>query len=429
MLSLKPEYRGACPSDKENYTYGLSDNGMNLDGSQNKELPEEIVIPAMVEDIPVTGYAYAMFINNKRIKRLVLHPGIKEIPGYFVYGTWNLKEVVGTENVELVNKYAFAASGIRAAIFPALKTLSGTHQFRRCTNLAVADLGGAVTEIPAYCFDWCEKLYEIRNGQSIRKIGECGFYGTLRLKHLPFLPFVTEISDCGLLVSRVDVGQVSPDCRVGAWATAKAFQGEDYWTEPGKNATPCNTPLRSTFHQDDPRWVDKTIGNTERTWDTGCLLVCAAMAYSIFEGKDLSSPEEFTDAVYAADPSLKDVDTGNIIDGIERYLEAVGYDVVRYAEFNTANLQAMYDALAEGALVINRCLAGTSKTADGWIASNHDVLIHGINAEGEVLCVEPSAPNSFLGVYEAVTYAMPIQNRNRAAEGTDKDFFWIVRKN
>ena len=121
--------------------------------------------------------------------------------------------------------------------------------------------------------------------------------------------------------------------------------------------------------------------------------------------------------------------TGNIIDGIERYLEAVGYDVVRYAEFNTANLQAMYDALAEGALVINRCLAGTNKTADGWIASNHDVLIHGINAEGEVLCVEPSAPNSVLGAYEALTYAMPIQNRNRAAEGTDKDWFWIVRKN
>lgn len=428
VISLKPEYRGASPSDTANYTYALSDNGKGRDGSQNKELPEEIVIPETVRGIPVTAYAYAMFINNKRVKRLVLLPGVKVLPGYFCYGTWNLEAVTGTENVETLDKYAFATSGIRAANFPALKTFSSAYQFRRCTNLAVADLGGVVTEIPARCFEGCEKLYEIRNGQSIRKIGECGLYFTLRLKQLPFLPSVTEISDCGLLVSRVDVSQVSSDCKVGTWSTAKAFYGEDYWTEPGKNATPCNTPLRSIFHQDDPRWVDKTIGNTGRTWDKGCMPVCAAMAYSIFEDRDLASPEEFTDAVYAADPSLKDADPaewGNI----ERYFEAVGYTATKYTPFNAANLQVMYDALATGAVVIHRCFAGAIKSAEGWLDDNHLVLIHGINAEGEVLCVDPAAPNEALGVYEGITYAMPIQNRTRAAEGTEKDCFWIVRKN
>lgn len=428
VLSLKPEYRGASPSDTANYTYALSDNGKGRDGTQNKELPEEIVIPETVRGIPVTAYAYAMFINNKRVKRLVLLPGVKELPSYFCYGTWNLEAVTGTENVETLDKYAFATSGIRAANFPALQTFSGAYQFRRCTNLAVVDLGGVVTEIPARCFEGCEKLYEIRNGQSIRKIGECGLYFTLRLKQLPFLSSVTEISDCGLLVSRVDVGQVSPDCQVGTWATAKAFYGEDYWTEPGKNATPCNTPLRSIFHQDDPRWVDKTIGNTGRTWDKGCMPICAAMAYSIFEDKDLASPEEFTNAVYAADPSLKEADPaewGNI----ERYFEAVGYTATKYTPFNAANLQVMYDALATGAVVIHRCFAGAIKSAEGWLDDNHLVLIHGINAEGEVLCVDPAAPNEALGVYEGITYAMPIQNRTRAAEGTEKDCFWIVRKN
>ena len=429
VISLKPEYRGASPSDTANYTYALSDNGKGRDGSQNKELPEEIVIPETVRGIPVTAYAYAMFINNKRVKRLVLLPGVKELPGYFCYGTWNLEAVTGTENVETLDKYAFATSGIRAANFPALKTYSGAYQFRRCTNLAVADLGGVVTEIPARCFEGCEKLYEIRNGQSVRKIGECGLYFTLRLKQLSFLPSVTEISDCGLLVSRVDVSQVRSDCKVGTWSTARAFQGEDYWTEPGKNATPCNTPLRSIFHQDDPRWVDKTIGNTGRTWDKGCLVVCAAMAYSIFEGRDLTSPEEFTDAVYAANPALKDVDPAGSWDAISQYFAAVGYTATRYEEFNTANLQALYAALASGALVIHRCHAGASKVADGWVDGNHDVLIHGINAGAEVLCVDPAASNEALGVYEAITYAMPIQNRTRSADGTDKDSFWVVRKN
>lgn len=422
VISLRQEYRGEAPAaaaSQEVYAAAVSDRGADLAGTRNRELPEEIIIPETVGGITVTAYAYAMFLGNKRIKKLTLHSGIKEIPGYFCYNTWNLRSVLGTESVESLAKYAFANSGILAACFPALKEINA-GAFSGCCDLVTADIGNTIAEIPQSCFSMCQRLEVVRNASAVTSIGKSGFMDTYRLKTLPFLANLTSVGDYGLTISRVDYDWDSlTECTFGTWATAADYRGEDYWSACAYTA--CNTPVRSTFHQDDPRWVDKTIGNLERTWDVGCIIVCAAMAYSALEGVDFSSPEEFTALVYAADASLMDVDPGSAIDGIEQYLAAVGYNATRYDEFNTENLQAMYDALAEGAMVIHRCLAGKNN-------GNHDVLIHGINADGEVLCVDPGALSERIGEYEAITYSMPIQNRTRAAEGTDKDWFWVVRK-
>ena len=419
-VSLKPEYRGAGQS--ASIPQSVSDNGVGRAGTQNKELPEEIVIPEAVRGITVTSFAKGMFWGNRQVRRIEIPATVSEIPTAFCREAWNVTEVRGTEQVKILNSFAFYACGITRASFPALEVFNGTKHFSRCAYLAVANLGTTIRAIPEGCFEHCERLVDLRCSSEVNTVGKTGFYMTFRLKELPFLGSLTDVGDYGFLISRVNVDAINPDCRFGVRATSKDFRGADYWTEAGEDATQVNTPLYSTFNQDNPLWKDKTIGNLARTWDTGCIIVCAAMAYSSLEKKDLDSPEEFVDAVYAADSGLKNVDPGSQIDGIEQYLEAVGYDVVRYPEFNTANLQALYDALAGGALVIHRCLGDAT---DG----NHDVLIHGINADGEVLCVDPSSASVLIGRSDAITYSMPIQTRTRAAEGTDKDYFWVVRKN
>jgi hypothetical protein len=78
----------------------------------------------------------------------------------------------------------------------------------------------------------------------------------------------------------------------------------------------------------------------------------------------------------------------------------------------------MYDALADGALVISSVLADASSGSTG-----HVVVFHGINEGGELLVVDPSSPARNIGIYEAITYPMPVQNRVRAV-----DDFLIVRK-
>jgi hypothetical protein len=83
------------------------------------------------------------------------------------------------------------------------------------------------------------------------------------------------------------------------------------------------------------------------------------------------------------------------------------------------NVQTMYNALASGALVWGRILADYT---DG----NHCVVFHGVNSKGELRVVDPSAYSRVIGVYEAATYTMPIQNFMR--DHGDIDHFIIVTK-
>lgn len=417
VLSLKPEYRGACPTDKAGYEYGLSDNGVGADGSKNSELPEEIIIPEVVNEMAVTSLAYAMFIGNCRIKRLVLPSFIREIPGHCCYGAFSLAEVSGTENVETLNKYAFANSGISKASFSSLKALNGTNHFKGCGNLVVADLGSAITEIPAQCFAACGKLTHLRKAENVTAIGAQGFLFTQRLKTLPFLPNLADIGDHGLLLSRVNYDWDSlTDCTFGTLSTAKEVNDTDY---SGCTFEACGTPMRSTFEQHNPLWADKQIGNIDRTYTDGCMYVAAAMVYSALAEVDMESPEQFVEAVGAANADLLNEDIADEVDyleGLQAWLEAVGLTVDRRTAYTAENVQAMYDALANGALVISQVCAGPS-------GGYHMAVFHGINAGGELLVTDPATQATTIGVYEAATYSMPVQNMARP-----DDCFVIVSK-
>ena len=146
-ISLKPEYRGA--SSSASYPYGLSDNGKGRNGTRNKELPEEIVIPETVNGIAVTAVPVGMFMYNRRVKRLVLPENITEIPKNFCAEANNLEEVIGTENVVTMGGNAFYRTKIRKAYFPSLETLVDSAQFMGCTNLVAADLGKALSKAGA----------------------------------------------------------------------------------------------------------------------------------------------------------------------------------------------------------------------------------------------------------------------------------------
>lgn len=424
IISLKPEYRGASYDDY--YPHATSDNGVGVVGSKNSELPEEIIIPEIVNDIPVISYAGAMFYHNPRVKRLTLLEAVKMIPNEFCSECYNLEEVLGAEKVEVLGTMAFAYSGIVKANFPGLKEFDGTYQFYSCPRLLVADLGSEITAIPDGCFGVCERLTTIRNGEKVDAVGTMGLYLTKRLMTPAFVGNLKRIGDFGLLLSRVDYdwnSLIFEENGEGARSTPKYLNATDFWS--GRVTVPCNTPMRSTFDQDNPLWKDKQIAeNINRTWDSGCLYASAAMAYSALMGVDMESPEEFVEIVRAANPELMDEagdDLANINDfyaTLGTWLEAVGLTVECPGVYTAESLQTMYDALSNGALVISRCLGDGNGT-------NHAVVIHGINTRGELLVTDSSAPASnSIGIYEAHEYAIPIQNIARGAF----DYFAIVTK-
>lgn len=429
MIYLLPAYRGAIfqydDEYRELYEYAESDNGAGFVGTKYADLPEEIIIPEIVNEIPVTSYARAMFCKNLRVKRLTLLEAVKTIPAEFCSDCYNLEEVAGTEKVETIGMMAFAYSGIVKANFPSLKQLDASgYQFSYCWNLLIADLGSEITEIPAGCFMCCEKLTAIRNAEEVTKVGTYGLYFNKRLMSPAFVGNLKNIGDGGMLLSRPAYDWNSlpfEEGGEGKRSTAKYLNATDFWS--GCATTPCNTRMRSTFEQHDPRWVDKKIGVTDRTWSTGCLYVSAAMVYSALMGVDMTSPKEFVEIVRAANPELMDEasdDLASINDfygTLGKWLEAVGLTVECPGVYTAESLQTMYNALVNGALVISRVLGDS-------VGTNHAVVIHGVNTKGELLITDPASSSTQVGIYEAGEYIMPVQNIVRGGA----DYFAIVTK-
>lgn len=425
VISLKPEYRGEVPAaaaSNANYANAVSDRGADLAGTQNHELPEEIVIPKTVGGIAVTAYCYAMFMGNKRIKRLTLPVTVKTLPGFFCYGTWNLQAVTGTESIEVICVSAFQNSGICAANFPGLKTLDGKNHFQSCVDMVVAELGNAITAIPDGCFYGCERLAVLRNTNSITTVGMNGFRDTRRLKTLSFLPNITGIGDYGFFNTRVAYAwETLPEFKeFGVLATPANLYDTHDWYDC--TFTPCSVPVRSTFSQLDPKWADKTIGNTSATYS--CAVISMAMAYSALMGMELSSPEEFIDMVFAVDPSLKDLNPEQEAEvAVVKYMTAAGFDTTWHPATEDNFLQTAYDGLAAGAVLIQHCMSTNA-------GSGHARFVYGVNAAGEMLFADPTAISVKLGRYEAGLHPQPPQNRMAVPQldGHPMDGFWIVKK-
>ena len=413
LISLKPEYRGLGRSGE---TYSISDKGLNVDGSKNAELPERLVIPEIVNGIAVTALAPSMFNNNKRIKFLSIPEFTKTIPDRFCENASGLREVKGTLNVETLNKGAFQYTGISKAYFPKLKNLAGEFVFAVCPLLTIADLGNEITTLPRKTFYCCDRLSSLRNAEKVTSVGKETLDYTRRLKNLPFLPNLVDIGQMGFFGSRVNYNWSSlSGCTFGANATVLQINPTDFWS--GCTFTAHETQLKSTFNQHDPSWAATLIGDTSYDYGTnGCNVCCAASAYSIFENKELSTPMVFETAVRAANSSVMSLDIRQYAN-IKRWLEAVGYTVTYVTGGSTANTQAVYNALSAGGLVMaNIITAGTT--------SGHSVLFHGIDANGEIMCVDSAPYSKNVGVYEALTYKMPIQN---LVHGGSTEFLIITK--
>lgn len=102
MAALSPEYRGACASNRSNYTYAISDNGLNVAGSKNVELPKHLIIPDIINEKAVCKLAPAIFYGNLAIESVTLPITINEISERCFDGCHNLKNVYNTENIKTI---------------------------------------------------------------------------------------------------------------------------------------------------------------------------------------------------------------------------------------------------------------------------------------------------------------------------------------
>ena len=423
LLSLKPEYRGACTS--ASYPYGISDNGKGSVGSKNNELPENIVIPKAVDDIAVAALAPGMFRSNHRVKRVAFPSGLTDIPAAIFTEAFNLVEVSGTENVKTIASGAFYKTSVRKVVFPSLETFVNDNQFAMCPYLETVDLGGKVTNLPRKIFMQCVSLAEVNGVENVTSLGVEAFISTQSLKNLSCVKKLSAIEDRAFLLSRLnyDWWSDATDHGCNTLSTPEQLNASVHWA--GRTFTPHVTTMLSTFDQHDPTWAKNYIGASTVTYELGCGTVCAAMIYSALKNQPISSPEDFVSEAEASSPGILSGLAEITTIKLGEMLQATGLSVTRKDRYNAANLQEMYNALAEGALVLT-CIVG-----ENGVMAGHAIVLHGINTDGEILCVDPAGKRRHLSVYEAMRYAMPIQNMAQFAddgEASQGDFL-IVRKN
>ena len=412
LVSLKPKYRG---EGNTNYEYSVSDNGAKVVGSKNAELPSNLVIPNVIDGTAVVSLAIAMFHGNNSVESITIPDYIKEIPVRFAMNSLNLKRVNNTEKIEKVGSVAFQKSGIEVAMFPNAKEFVGNAHFNNCANLTIADIGNTITAVPTACFSQCEKLSTILGGASITTINEQSLQGTKRLRNLSFAEKVIEIKERGLYYSRVAYNfNLNSGCTFGSYSYSSKWNGTNWWT--GKTYETCMTPIRSTFSQDDPRWVDDVhAGN--------CVFCASAAASSAISGFDFASPMDFKAALIAKNPNALTGNSGaNTIENAAVWIKSLDPNVeteyVALASDSNA-LQRVYDALKDGAVVMSGALGWTTIGTNG-----HEVLLYGVNTKGEVMVLDSSSAAKNLGEYHAHTYAMLPYNL-MASSGAD---FLIIKK-
>lgn len=382
-------------------------------GSKNAELPETIIIPDVINGTAVSALSDYMFQKNLRVKSITIPNSVIKIPVGFANEASNLAEIKGTENIEVIGNGGLRRTGLKKALFPRLKTFEGTNQFDNSAYLSIVDIGNTVSSIPRACFASCESLSLVLGGASVTSIGYKGFHSTRSLKNLPILENVKSIEEQAFVLSRVNFDWWNHTfSSVGENGTPAEFNPTKWWD--GCTYVACENPLGSTFHQKNPEWNEVVIPGSSDTYGSGCVEISTAHIYSALSGVKFDSPRFFVENIVGG------IDNGSLLDPTKKeeeqpaygaedmvnWLTNLGLECEHLTSYNSTNLQKVYDALKEGALIFT------------GINPGHAGVLYGVASNGEMLVLD-SNPFCFnIGDYEARTFQQPIWSLVKSNQGT-----------
>lgn len=399
-ISLKPEYRGACPSSNSAFVYAISDKGTGAVGSKNTDLPKRLTIPEVVDEIAVVSLAPGMFLCNSQVESITIPDLVTAIPDRFCDRAFQLKELHNTERIISIGDTAFQGAQFEKVKFPNLTTMIGQNAFSMCPFLVYIDIG-KVTNIPLNTFASCMKLSRIKGGAGVTTVGNKAFNLTYRLNNVEFLPNLKSIGDRAFERCRLNYNWAGlTNCTFGTNATALQMNPTDVWS--ACTVTAAENPVPTLLSQHDHRWKNRVIGTSGKKYGSGCVFFTAMHIYCALHNLTISTVEEFEAIVNAKNPSI----LNNFITSqsyLKTMLEGLGLTVEYYSSGTQASLQALYDGL----------VAGKYAALDLNAASTHHMaMIYGVKDNKELLFADSSlTPAEYHGRGdETIKYPMLYQN-------------------
>lgn len=392
VASLKPEYRGACPSSRQTECPdAISDMGVGVTGSMNAELPNMLEIPESIGGIKVLTLATGIFLYNKAITEVRLPNTITSLPDRFCDNATNVRHVRNTDRITSIGKTAFQTTYLERADFPALTTFGGVSTFQNCGSLKYANIG-KVTAIPDKTFNYCKSLERVENEPTLTIIGAGAFFYTFNLKDIDYLPTnISNINESAFGNSAMVYNWDSlTNCTFGTRATSKQTDPNGYWMSC--KFTPCKNPIPTQLHQKNPLWANVNIGNGTLTkieatlpYSSGCSMMAIMHAYSGVTGKKFFNPLEFEALIG------QDVIRANFSWYASQYdlmFSALGLTATDIGYIDSVDkAQTVYDALRDGKYVI--ATVASSYTDD----DGHVVVVYGVDEDGNLLILDSDGTN------------------------------------
>ena len=167
------------------------ETGLNYDIDSKKEvsikgisqIPDngKIVIPATIDDMPVTSIAMFAFMEKTTLTSVTIPASVVTIGNAAFYKCTNLSEVVFAEGSKLTNipEHAFDQTALSSITLPENITSIGAYAFNE-TALKKINIPAAVTTFGANTFSYCKNLSEVvfAEGSKLTNIPDNAFYET-----------------------------------------------------------------------------------------------------------------------------------------------------------------------------------------------------------------------------------------------------------
>ena len=129
----------------------LDDNTIRLE-KYNEEGNTEIIIPEIIDGLPVTGIGRSCFEDNTEIQKVILPDTVDFIDPDAFAGCINLREVILSNTLTYLGDEAFMESGLVSLTLPESVNTLAPNVFNGCEQLESVVFPEALTFIPMGTF-------------------------------------------------------------------------------------------------------------------------------------------------------------------------------------------------------------------------------------------------------------------------------------
>lgn len=153
-----------------------------------------VVVPSVIDDLPVIGLGNAAFQNCKDVIEIVIPEGVTQIGQRAFCSCSKLATVSIPDSVNSIGEHAFEwCTSLTSVIIPENVTCIEASTFNGCTNLTSITLPDSVISIGACAFQECTSLANITIPENVTSIGFSAFNSCRNLTSINIPDGVTSI--------------------------------------------------------------------------------------------------------------------------------------------------------------------------------------------------------------------------------------------